>query len=320
MEIAVKTKFFYYNILLRSYEMKSIDEGTINQYKWLKIAQAAILIVLGFIFIITGWLSDEGINDALSYCLGVVFAAYGTMNIVAGYLLHRTALNATICVGILAIGFAVIFFFRASLLEQILSPFLTTVLFGVGAMLIVNGVDKCLSGKKTSKAILEENAKEDDKDFEKIKQLKSEKKQAFKSAAIVFVIAFVVISMSIVYLVFYLTQQAQVERYLVIFVGAMTFAFGIFSLTSTLKQIRNTKDMMMEEKMKEQTPTYNDSNEVKNTDVRIIDISELKSRKRKRKTLPKPKPNQIEDTEKKEEFPSLSTGTTKAESEDQDEE
>lgn len=297
--------------------MKSIDEGTIDQYKWLKVAQAAILIVLGFIFIITGWLSEEGINDALSYCLGVVFAAYGTMNIVAGYLLQRTALNSTICIGILALGFAVIFFFRAELLQQILSPFLTTILFGISGMLIVNGIDRILQGKKKNKGIAEEQTKEDNKDFDKLKRLKSEKKEAYKGAALVFVLAFFVLAIGIAYLVFYLLQKAQVERYLVIFVGVMTFVFGVFSLMTSLKQIRNTKDMMMEEKMKEQAPTYNDSNEVRNKDVRIIDISELKSRKRKRKTLQKPKPNQIEDTEKKEEFPSLTTGK-KADDKEQD--
>ena len=270
--------------------MKDIDEGTINQYKWLKIAQALILIVLGLIFVLTAWLSEDGVNNALSYCLGVVFAAYGTVNIVAGYLLHRTALNSPVFIGLLAIAFSVIFFYKSDLLAQILSPFLITLLIGVSILLVVNGVDKILSSNKTKKKIALEKAKEDGKDFELIKRLGNSVHQDVKSAVIAFVVAALVIAMSVVYLYFYLTQKAQVEKYLVIAVGIATFILGIASMVSVLRKIRSTKDFLMEEKMKEQTPTYNDSDEVRNTDVRIIDISELKSKRtRRRKALPKPK-------------------------------
>ena len=284
--------------------MKDIDDGTINQYKWLKIAQALILIVLGLIFVLTAWLSEDGVNNALSYCLGVVFAAYGTVNIVAGYLLHRTALNSPVFIGLLAIAFSVIFFYKSDLLAQILSPFLITLLIGVSILLVVNGVDKILSSKKTKKKIALEKAKEDGKDFELIKRLGNSVHQDVKSAVIAFVVAALVIAMSIVYLYFYVTQKAQVEKYLVIAVGIATFILGIASMVSVLRKIRSTKDFLMEEKMKEQTPTYNDSDEVRNTDVRIIDISELKSKRtRRRKALPKPK---VEETGEKEELSAVS--------------
>ena len=279
--------------------MKDIDEGTINQYKWLKIAQALILIVLGLIFVLTAWLSEDGVNNALSYCLGVVFAAYGTVNIVAGYLLHRTALNSPVFIGLLAIAFSVIFFYKSDLLAQILSPFLITLLIGVSILLVVNGVDKILSSNKTKKKIALEKAKEDGKDFELIKRLGNSVHQDVKSAVIAFVVAALVIAMSVVYLYFYLTQKAQVEKYLVIAVGIATFILGIASMVSVLRKIRSTKDFLMEEKMKEQTPTYNDSDEVRNTDVRIIDISELKSKRtRRRKALPKPKAEEEGEKEK----------------------
>lgn len=284
--------------------MKDIDDGTINQYKWLKIAQALILIVLGLIFVLTAWLSEDGVNNALSYCLGVVFAAYGTVNIVAGYLLHRTALNSPVFIGLLAIAFSVIFFYKSELLAQILSPFLITLLIGVSILLVVNGVDKILSSNKTKKKIALEKAKEDGKDFELIKRLGNSVHQDVKSAVIAFVVAALVIAMSIVYLYFYVTQKAQVEKYLVIAVGIATFILGIASMVSVLRKIRSTKDFLMEEKMKEQTPTYNDSDEVRNTDVRIIDISELKSKRtRRRKALPKPK---AEEEDEKEELSAVS--------------
>lgn len=284
--------------------MKDIDDGTINQYKWLKIAQALILIVLGLIFVLTAWLSEDGVNNALSYCLGVVFAAYGTVNIVAGYLLHRTALNSPVFIGLLAIAFSVIFFYKSDLLAQILSPFLITLLIGVSILLVVNGVDKILSSNKTKKKIALEKAKEDGKDFELIKRLGNSVHQDVKSAVIAFVVAALVIAMSVVYLYFYLTQKAQVEKYLVIAVGIATFILGIASMVSVLRKIRSTKDFLMEEKMKEQTPTYNDSDEVRNTDVRIIDISELKSKRtRRRKALPKPK---AEEEDEKEELSAVS--------------
>lgn len=284
--------------------MKDIDDGTINQYKWLKIAQALILIVLGLIFVLTAWLSEDGVNNALSYCLGVVFAAYGTVNIVAGYLLHRTALNSPVFIGLLAIAFSVIFFYKSDLLAQILSPFLITLLIGVSILLVVNGVDKILSSNKTKKKIALEKAKEDGKDFELIKRLGNSVHQDVKSAVIAFVVAALVIAMSIVYLYFYVTQKAQVEKYLVIAVGIATFILGIASMVSVLRKIRSTKDFLMEEKMKEQTPTYNDSDEVRNTDVRIIDISELKSKRtRRRKALPKPK---AEEEDEKEELSAVS--------------
>lgn len=281
--------------------MKSIDDGTINQYKWLKIAQAIILIVLGIIFIVTGLLSKGAINNALSYCLGVVFVVYGTMNVVAGYLLHRTPVNSPVFIGLLSIAFAFTLFFVPNLIADILTPFLLTLLFSLSAMFILYGGDKILSYRKVDKKKSEEEEKVDEKDFEKIKQLKLEKKKLLKTAIWSFLLAALIIALSIVYLVFELTQGKYIEQYLVLCVGILTLVFGIATLMSTLRQIKNTKDMLMEEKMKTKEPTYNDSNEVKNTDVRIIDISELKSRKRKRKSLPKPKPAPIpEENEKKE--------------------
>ena len=174
----------------------------------------------------------------------------------------------------------------------------------VRSMLEAAGFDVLDLGIDVAPETIVEKAKEDGKDFELIKRLGNSVHQDVKSAVIAFVVAALVIAMSVVYLYFYLTQKAQVEKYLVIAVGIATFILGIASMVSVLRKIRSTKDFLMEEKMKEQTPTYNDSDEVRNTDVRIIDISELKSKRtRRRKALPKPK---AEEEGEKEELSSVS--------------
>lgn len=283
--------------------MKKIDESTVDQYKWLKIGQAIILVVIGVIFVITSWLSDSGISAVLSYCLAVVFVVYGTLDIVAGYLLCRNPVNSQILIGLLSISFAVVLFFKSSILQEVLSIFLIALFFGIAIMLVVSDVDRIFGAKKLLKQIEAEKKKVDDTDFEHIRQLKNRRHKTIKNATLFFVAAFFILALGGVYLYFFLTQREQVERYLLLAIGAIIFVLGIFSLVTTLKKIKNTKDMLLEEKMSAPIQTYNTSDEVRNKDVKIIDISELKSKRRKRiKKTEKTTPPEVEAPK---DYPSL---------------
>ena len=66
-------------------------------YKWIKIIQSLLLIVLGFTLIL---ISAIRINkemttsvESISYCVGVAFFTYGIINMVSGYLLEHSPNN-----------------------------------------------------------------------------------------------------------------------------------------------------------------------------------------------------------------------------------
>ena len=154
--------------------MDQIEEQKIASYQWLKIGQSVVLMVLGAVFFLTTWISKTALSSALSYALGAVLIVYGTLEIIAGYLLYRKPLNSPILFGLVAVSLAIVLFVDPELLHQILSVFLISFTYGAAVMMIVSSTDAFLKAGKNRKEIQKEQGKEET-DFEFIKRKKKER-------------------------------------------------------------------------------------------------------------------------------------------------
>lgn len=276
--------------------MKELNEEKLTSYQWLKIGQSVVLMVLGAVFFLTTWISKTVLSSALSYAIGAVLIVYGTLEVLSGYLLHRKALNSPVLIGLIAMSLAVVLFVEPTLLHQILSVFLIALAYGFAVMMIVASVDSFLQGKKRKKEAQDE-AKKEETDYDYIKKKKKERMDSIKYGVLHLLCAVVLIGFGSTYLFFYVNERDQVERYLVMAIGIVIFLLGIVSLVSTIKKIKNTKEILLEEQLSKPVETYNTSDVVKNTDVKVIDISELKKRRARR--IPR---SSTEHEEKKEEI------------------
>ena len=278
--------------------MDQIEEQKIASYQWLKIGQSVVLMVLGAVFFLTTWISKTALSSALSYALGAVLIVYGTLEIIAGYLLYRKPLNSPILFGLVAVSLAIVLFVDPELLHQILSVFLISFTYGAAVMMIVSSTDAFLKAGKNRKEIQKEQGKEET-DFEFIKRKKKERMGNIRRGVVGILLSLLMIGFGSTYLFFYVNERNQVERYLVMAIGIVLFLLGIVSLVSIIKKVKNTKEMLAEEKLKQPIVTYNTSDVVKNTDVKVIDISELK-RKRARRQIANKTPEKEKKVEKEE--------------------
>lgn len=248
---------------------KDISNEKIDLYKWVKIIEYIVLIVLGIILAITGALS-EGVNNAMSYAFGVVLIVFGTMNIISGYLLFRSPMSQDIVTGILAIGLSVVLFYSPTLIQSILSVFLITCVFCSGLMFILNGLDH-------------------------LGVFSRESKKNVKISVLEFILAGVLFALASVYLYFYLTKTNEVERIMIVIIGALLVVLGIVCIVNMIKKVRNTKQALIDQEMNKE-PTYNTSNEVVNHDVKVVDLADLKKESHKKRRNRQKASNTLEET------------------------
>ncbi|MFA6624761.1 MAG: hypothetical protein WCS80_03245 [Bacilli bacterium] len=231
-----------------------LNEKDIDIYKWIKIVQSVILMVLGVIFIATAWSSENNNSTALSIGLGVAFAVYGVIDVISGYLLHHNPMNSEGIFGLMMISISVVLFYRTELLGEILSIFLITLLYGLSIMTIVFGVDLVL-GKNLPKNITK--------------------------AVFVFIGSAALIAIASVYVYYVVKADAQVQKWINIIIGGVISIIGVVSLVMLLSKIKNTKEAIaVQESTVPMTP--NTTTEILNKDVKVFDYEDLKKNHNKK--------------------------------------
>lgn len=245
--------------------MKSMDisESKIDIYKWIKIGQAAILIILGILFVITAIMNrdtEQSIGNMLSISLGVILAVYAVLDILSGYFLYRNPYNQDCIIGEVLLALSTVLFIKRDIINEILSYFVGILAIIVALVLILHGVDRIV-GKGIKKSI--------------------------PKAVLTFILAGLLIASGIVYLIFYVNQKATVEIYMLLVLGVVLAVLGIASLSVVLIKIKNTNKALKEQQIQaeQETQMKINTDHPTNTDVKIIDISEL----RKKNSDKKPK-------------------------------
>lgn len=201
------------------------DNGEINTYKWLKIVQSIILIALGLILTIISVYNDPKNGDsaalALGYSVGSILTVYGIINILAGYLLFRSPFSSEIPTGVITICFAVVVFFKPNLIDTILPYVIMTALFSYFAILVIYGLDMIIW---------------------------REEKNKFKGV-VSFIESGMLLVLAIIYIVLWNIDKtkASIEKCISIIVGIILILVGIFSLISTVRKVKNTKEALKEQ-------------------------------------------------------------------------
>ena len=232
-----------------------ISDNRVDVYKWIKIGQAAILILLGILFVVTALLNRDTqteVGSMLSISLGVILCVYGLLDVLSGYLLYRNPYNQDCLIGAAFVSLATVLFIKRDVINEILSYFVSIFIIVCALLLILHGVDMVI-GKGIKKSIAK--------------------------GVIAFVLAALLIGISITYLIFYVREKATVEIYMLLVLGAVLVILGIASLSILIIKIRNTNKMMKEKKFQEEQETQHSINKQDhptNTEVRIIDINELR--------------------------------------------
>ena len=234
-----------------------MNDSRIDVYKWIKIGQASILMVLGILFIINAWVNKD--NEAsgsvmLSISVGIVVAVYGVLDILSGYFLYRNPYNHEVIFGAVLLTAAVILFIKLDIINEILSYFVSIFVIIISALLILHGIDK-IAGKSVEKSTVQ--------------------------AVLALILAALLLGSGIFYLIMYVSNKAAVENYMLLVVGAVLFILGISSLSVLLVKIRNTKRAIKEEQLKEKTASKPNTDHPTNTNVKIIDISDLRKHHKK---------------------------------------
>ena len=112
-------------------------------YKWIKIIQSLLLIVLGFTLIL---ISAIRINkemttsvESISYCVGVAFFTYGIINMVSGYLLEHSPNNREVLMGIAFSSLGICFIVNPVIITNIFPILIISCAYLFSIMLIIYG-------------------------------------------------------------------------------------------------------------------------------------------------------------------------------------
>ncbi len=232
-------------------------EERIGTYKWIKIGQSAILIILGILFVITAvinYKNNESVSAMLSISVGVIAAVYGALDILSGYLLNRNPYNQECLIGEMVLSLATVLFIKRDIINEVLSYFVSIFAILFALMLILHGVDLII-GKGIKKSL--------------------------PKAITAFILAGLLVGAGVTYLIFYINKRETVEVFMLLVLGIVLIILGIASLAVILIKIRNTNKMIKEHQIEEELQSQhqvNSEDHPTNTDVKIIDISDLRKK------------------------------------------
>ena len=225
-------------------------------YKWIKIIQSLLLIVLGFTLIL---FSAIRINkemttsvESISYCVGVAFFTYGIINMVSGYLLEHSPNNREVLMGIAFSSLGICFIVNPVIITNIFPILIISCAYLFSIMLIIYGVEKII-GKQVKKNI--------------------------PMSVLIFICAAALIALASLYIFYY--KDTSVMNYALAALGFLLAVLGISSIVLVLIKIKNTKEVEKEEEIKRMHEAEL-ARENQDVETKIIDISELRKRNGKK--------------------------------------
>lgn len=241
-------------------------ETRIAVYKWIKIIQSVLLLILGFAMVLIAVIrreKDAGTTkEAISYCVGTALTLYGVINILSGYFLNRSPIDKEVIMGLGIATFGISFLVKNEILTE-LFPFLVIILlYGFGTLLITHATVRLTDGEKNP-----ETGK---------KTINSRK---LLSSILLYIAAAALIAAATVYIFYY--DNGTVLDYVLIGLGAILFALGIASLVILLIKVHNTKLMEKEKRIKEEQELAT-KEDITTKETKIIDISELRKKNGKK--------------------------------------
>lgn len=236
-------------------KINETQKQNISSYKWIKIVQAVLLLVLGAAFILIGALrinkEGETNSNSIAYCVGVALSSYGIINMISGYLLYRRPLTKEILMGLGLATVGITAIIKPNIITNVFPFFLIVSGYGIAIMLTIFGVEKII-GKEVTKNIT--------------------------IAVLLFVLSALIIALATTYIIF--KDNKSLLNYILVILGFLLLIIGLASIVLLLIKVRNTNKIIKEQEIEQQQMPQM-STEVKNKDTKIIDLSELKKHDRK---------------------------------------
>ncbi len=265
--------------------VKLNDEKTLT--KWTKFVEAIILMVMGLMFFIIAFISDEDIGYGLSYAVGVVCAIYGVIIIATEYLVKRLPITNKSIAGVVFTGLAVALFVNPEAINSLLSELLLTVTFVLSALLIIYSTDLLIRNHKMQKAIEAENSKEDNIDLNMIAQTRIQKKKNINMVILCFILAGVLIIGGVLFCYFYYYREMKtIDQLILMIYGIGVFIYGIILFIRYYRNNREIKQAQIAEENRRKEELRK-SQKVDTDDVKVITLSELEKDNRRKKTSSK---------------------------------
>lgn len=237
-------------------KINEIQKERITAYKWIKIIQAVLLLVLGAAFILIGILriNDDGKTsiETVSYCAGTAFVTYGVVSAISGYLLERSPLSKEVMMGLIIASLGTTILIKPEILSEVFPFFLIVFFYGLSALIITYGVEKVI-GKEFTRNIT--------------------------NGVLLFVLSAAIIGLTTTYCFFY--ENESLLNYILVALGLLLVVFGSFSIGLLLVRVHNTNKQIKEQEINEEQKQKVET-ELKNTNTKIIDISELKKKNDKK--------------------------------------
>ncbi len=225
-------------------------------YKWIKIVQSLLLILLGGALVLISIIriNNESTTsvESISYSIGVAFLAYGMINVLSGYLLEHTPINREVLMGIAFSSLGICFIVRPAIITDMFPILIISCAYFFSIILIVYGVERII-GKQVKKNI--------------------------PFSVLIFIAAGALIALASMYIFYY--KDNSIMNYALAGLGFLLAVLGIASIVILLIKIKNTKDVEKEEEIKRMREAEA-AKENQNVETKIIDISELRKRNGKK--------------------------------------
>lgn len=225
-------------------------------YKWIKIVQSLLLILLGMALVLISIIRVNNQSttsvESISYSIGVAFLAYGMINVLSGYLLEHTPINREVLMGIAFSSLGICFIVRPGIITDMFPILIISCAYFFSLVLIIYGVEKII-GKQVKKNI--------------------------PLSILVFIAAGALIALASMYIFYY--KDTSIMNYALAGLGILLAVLGIASIVILLIKIKNTKDIEKEEEIKRMQEAEA-AKENQNVETKIIDISELRKRNGKK--------------------------------------
>lgn len=225
-------------------------------YKWIKIVQSLLLILLGMALVLISIIRVNNQSttsvESISYSIGVAFLAYGMINVLSGYLLEHTPINREVLMGIAFSSLGICFIVRPAIITDMFPILIISCAYFFSVVLIIYGVEKII-GKQVKKNI--------------------------PLSILIFIAAGALIALASMYIFYY--KDTSIMNYALAGLGFLLAVLGIASIVILLIKIKNTKDVEKEEEIKRMQEAEA-AKENQNVETKIIDISELRKRNGKK--------------------------------------
>ncbi len=225
-------------------------------YKWIKIVQSLLLILLGMALVLISIIRVNNQSttsvESISYSIGVAFLAYGMINVLSGYLLEHTPINREVLMGIAFSSLGICFIVRPAIITDMFPILIISCAYFFSVVLIIYGVEKII-GKQVKKNI--------------------------PLSILIYIAAGALIALASMYIFYY--KDTSIMNYALAGLGFLLAVLGIASIVILLIKIKNTKDVEKEEEIKRMQEAEA-AKENQNVETKIIDISELRKRNGKK--------------------------------------